>query len=172
MGYGTLHVGDSEFIILDVIYDSSDNRWKLMQAFYSAHWNTINDRSTSAAWGDLEYRQNPQGYPVAWVALDKHGNYPTEAVCDGVPYWPFHDNCGDPVEGNGVRERFPVDANRNLGGRPPHDLKNCTQSINYPNWPYTGTECFWTSTTFKGWHDPSISGGATGYKTILDTYFP
>lgn len=102
-----LHNGDSEFIILDVTYDPSDNRWKLDQAFYSAHWNTANDHSTASAWGDLEYRLNPRGYPQAWVALNKHSNYPTEAMCDGIPLYPLHDNCGDPVEGNGTRERFP-----------------------------------------------------------------
>lgn len=56
----------------------------------------------------LEYRLNPRGHPQAWVALNKHSNYPTEAMCDGIPLYPLHDNCGDPVEGNGTSERFPV----------------------------------------------------------------
>jgi hypothetical protein len=96
------HIGDSEWIRLDVTYDEASQHWYLADAKYSAHtWHVDFDRHTKSGWlyvssssdggGPIWYPRNYMEYPDgkigggprAYVADNKHANYPTDSYCDG-----------------------------------------------------------------------------------------
>ena len=100
------HVGDSEFIILEVANSGTGSIWGVRYATLSAHfqWEFHDDTSTYY-WDDLEY---PSGAsPRIWASLAKHGNYRNRAACEGS----FFATCHDDYSGFSI----PVTSSHNLG---------------------------------------------------------
>lgn len=165
------HIGDSEFVVLDVRYDETTFHWRLDRAFLSAHWGTNGDRSAWYSPHQLEYPDKVEGYPRLWVAESKHGNYPSRDECN---------NWQDTCESNSVSGETRVRYSRyyNLGSRVVNLVNlavspsSCVASAS----PYrTGTECFWAPEyKFYGWdpyRPPGDEQGSTPYYTVLVVKF-
>ena len=181
------HEGDSEFVIVDIVWDESTQHWKANRAFLSAHFDESDgflgfggDFSTLASWSSLEFPEKSRGYIKAWVAEGKHGNYRTQSDCNAGGAGGA-DDCTRHT-GQYLASRVAVLNNRNVGSPTVH-LIDCTQAagIEAPFRP--GTECYWTSPRFQGWYvesggSVSVANSATGYgvKTlplVMQTYkFP
>lgn len=85
------HGGDSEFIIVDVVYRSLDASrpptWQTLQVFLSAHCGAWNGRDCQ--WWDAGYWEREgrwvnniqYGAPVVWVSNGKHANYYSKGKC-------------------------------------------------------------------------------------------
>lgn len=158
------HDGDSEWITLDVYYNSSANgRWFLHQAIYSAHTGSNKyTRSTGAAYPlALVYPGNPGGYPRVYVAYQKHANYATDALCDSGSIMGTDECNAD------LFERVVAGNNLNLGSRAVHSAaQDCWPSSN-PIYSSNGIkECYWKMDTFLGWH-VGYSGGGSEYSPKL-----
>ncbi|MBC7791542.1 MAG: hypothetical protein H7Z74_16465 [Anaerolineae bacterium] len=169
------HHGDSEFVILEVKnnMDNSNYRmWQLDYATLSAHWNAgIADNTARYAFNDLEY---PSGYrrrPRVWSSYNKHANYRSKAVCNGV----LNDECTTTFSGT-VYDDLEVLSSANIGNQynrtpdVPYWIKNCVGSRN-PDFGLHGTECFWAIEEFAGW-TPYYTGQnrSTGYFAMLYAY--
>lgn len=168
------HDGDSEFIMLDLIYDSASRHWMTDGVYLSAHCGTI---TSACGWRDLSLFQwvdgKYRGAPEVWVSHGKHANYPTFDDCErGV--WPLHDRV-DFCASSPRIYRFPIlvfPMEQNIGQRNA-PLRDCTTPL--ARWQILGstaprdmnaTECFWTDVRFRGWQRPA-SGDATAYSAIL-----
>ena len=101
------HAGDSELILVDVVYQSARARWAAIGVFLSAHCHgTIENRCRwyrgpaldSLGWAGGD----PRGAPVVWVARGTHASYPSRQSCD-QGFWNY-DTC----DANEVRLRYPV----------------------------------------------------------------
>lgn len=159
------HYGDSEFIQITVRFDSTDNangqiagRWKLEEAFYSAHFLTPGDESHAYHWTQLQYPGgNWQDHPITWIAKGKHANYESQYACNIGVFG------ADTCEGNVPDGRLEIYPDRNIGSFE-RKLKNCVLSTVGP--PYTGQECFWeTNRQFWGWW--GTGGTVMNYGEIL-----
>lgn len=154
------HHGDSEWIRLDVKYDLEYKRWVLVRAVLSVHTSTYDYSAGNNPYVmQLEYPANPGWYPRVWVAISKHGNYPSVAACNGgggAGIAPF-DSC----ESNNSTMRVYAPATRNIGSWQ-YQLKNCVATTDYfraLNNP--APECLWTAPLFYGWdidHSTSSEG--------------
>lgn len=126
------HTGDSEFILVDVTYNTTTTRWTFQGAFLSAHcgaeflsfssdpdcqfwgheyWDggSVHDGLVSHASGGY-VEAIKRGAPIVWVPTGKHGNYYSLDKCNnsqaaqvGVDLCP---------ELTMVSRRFPVTSNR------------------------------------------------------------
>jgi hypothetical protein len=159
------HDGDSEIIILEVAYDSYDNRWKTSRAFLSAHYGVANPPADKSRWWwypEFTY-PNPshfKWYPRVWVADDKHANYGSKSACNAGA-WLFSDDCDD----NTVNERVEVVRSRNIGERN-HKLIDRTTSVQ----GFPGTEWFWSNNgDFRGWLG-GTNEGSTAYYYFLSAF--
>ncbi len=90
------HTGDSEFIILDVSYDTTSHHWRTERVFLSAHCGSpfIPEEFSKCKWWspqEIQYwvDQRVLGAPYVWVARSKHANYTAENVCDNALNWVF-----------------------------------------------------------------------------------
>lgn len=149
------HKGDSEWMQLIITYDGS--RWKLVRAYYSAHFGSANDNSKNYYYTDLTYRDKYQGQPYAWLGKGKHAAYNDD--CNF--FWSL-DECD-----YGWSEDLGVQQGHNLGGWGPEFaiMVNCVASDQYQSSIgelLPGEECFWTTgpgsdmemdVYFDGWHD-------------------
>ena len=164
--YGGPHRGDSEFIILDVIWDSGTT-WKLRSAFLSAHWLykvcipvacKSFDRSDHYNYWDFNYDQSVyRGAPSIVVSRGKHANYNSVSRCGNGDNF-----CED---AGAIVSRAGVAPNRNVGSsvRP---LVLWVGSFDPSLHP--GTENFWQKSTFDGWN--SGSDGTGGYYRALEFF--
>lgn len=182
------HLGDSEFIRLDISYDFDTQHWYVSDARYSAHLDHVDFTlrpsdsklyvSTTTTGGGsnssrnfMEYPDGKVGgYPRSYVADRKHANYPTAKYCNVVGGTVGSDQCANPRQ----TVRFDVALSQNLGSRA-HQFINCvtTQRTDHPLYGSNFTECYWSSTQrFKGWFNPASGGGtATPYGIVLGTNF-
>jgi hypothetical protein len=160
------HFGDSEFIIVDVVYNEATQHWATKQVFTSAHWDTFGDQSRWTRARNLQWADKVGGYPKIYVALYKHANYPSRSTCEGS-YLP--DNCMNIT----IQTRVRAAPLYNLGSRQ-HNLINQGSCVMggellqyYPE--LYRQECYWTYDNFRGWdrYDP----GVTGYRTSLLSMF-
>ena len=169
------HQGDSELIVVGVVFDLRARRWATERVFLSAHCHGRSDgrcrwfegpELERFAWADGQRR----GAPVVWVAHGKHGGYPSAGACDGG-HWGY-DGCG----GNRAARRFPVASPRQNAGsraRPfPHGRVADCIGPDEAGWGSAaakpGTrECFWDAgARFRGWQ-AAEGEGATGYGRYL-----
>ena len=157
------HDGDSEWIVLDVYYNSSANgRWFLEQAIYSAHTGANTYQKGSAAYPlALSYPGNAGGYPRVYVAYQKHANYGSDSACDNGSIVATDECNAD------LFERVVAGNNLNLGSRAVHtSAQNCWPSSN-PIYSSNGIkECYWSMDQFLGWH-VGYSGGGSEYSPKL-----
>lgn len=154
------HHGDSEWIRLDVEYDLESRRWVLVRAVLSVHTSTYDLSAGNYSYvTQLDYPAHPGWYPRVWVAINKHGNYPSVQACNGGGgggIFPF-DSC----ETNNSTMRVYAPATRNIGSWA-YKLKDCVATTDYfraLNNP--APECLWTAPLFYGWdidHSTSSEG--------------
>jgi hypothetical protein len=153
----TGHEGDSEFIIVDVLYNETTQHWELWQAFLSAHWGGNASLSDYVGFGSFEYPHHYRGYPKVYVSKNKHANYESKKRCDLL-----QDTCPNMIDGG----RVFVDQSRNIGSNQARLVNIVTSQQPYS---YGGTEAFWTSNTFCGWW-LGATDCAGGYKHALAAY--
>lgn len=163
------HVGDSEFIVVEVQFNPGTRHWEFVSMFLSAHYGSPNDQSEWPTAINVEFKARSLAFPTVWVAQDKHANYKSVMNCNsGEDH--LSDHCTSvsyfPV-------RFPVFANRNAGSRHT-DLLGCVRSV-VNTVAHPGLECFYArdpaepwygNHSFDGWHGEN-GGGGTGYYTWL-----
>jgi hypothetical protein len=158
------HVGDSEFLTVDIQYQASTQHWVLKRVFFSAHFLTNNDRSTLVDYYGIEYPDKYRGYPQVWVAQGKHANYATRDACTAGGI--LADHCQSNGFSTATRVRYSPWYNigstwRNLVNRA-YSPGSCVASQS----PYRGgVECFWRSDhDFYGWDEFRPAGqGASPY---------
>lgn len=179
------HAGDSEFIRLDVRYNSATSHWYLLGAKYSAHtWHVdFSLRSTDStlfvsyssdgggpfSGNVLEYPDRRGGFPVAYVADRKHANYPSTSYCNGPGGLGGADQCDLPR----TTTRLEVSQSSNIGSRGV-PLIDCVgpQSPSHPAAGLGREECYWTVRAFRGWFPAAAGGGsASAYSGILADQF-
>lgn len=176
------HQGDSEFIVIDVGYNTTSQHWEVIKAFLSAHYGeepvvfgiiTRGDYSTFVPWTGLQYPAKNRGYPRVWVAHGKHANYATQSACNSGAVW-NGDDCNR-HNTQLIESRVFFAANRNVGGAalgPSSRLINCTVAVGVEA-PYrTRQECYWTDPRFVGWWNPapaqiSTANSSSPYSMIL-----
>src|SRR5262249_12002550 len=86
------HDGDSEFMVFYVSW-LSDTTWQLDHVYMSAHYKTACDEGMDYPATMLEWYAAGGGRPLIHVAEQKHGSYPTSAVCESGCF--YQDSCGD-----------------------------------------------------------------------------
>ena len=168
------HAGDSELIVVDVVPDRSAGRWRTAGVFLSAHCFGRSDGRCrwyrGAALRDFAWVDGaPFGAPRVWVALGKHGNYPSRRACDGG-HW-LYDSC----DANRDTVRFPILTSAQNAGTRRHPLPapdGCVASEALPlgaGGSSPGThECPWDpSRPFRGWQADG-EGSSTSYARYLD----
>ena len=164
------HVGDSEFISVDVVYNDATQRWVFNSMFTSAHYTTLNDRSARTYYrtlrNEIQWEQQIGGAPRVWVALYKHANYPSVARCQNGD---LADNC----EGNAVETKVRTGSPYNLGSVQANFINpgSCVAGgalVQYYPSDYR-IECYWTSNRFAGWD--KFGPGVTPYRTELMSQF-
>ncbi len=152
------HVGDSEWIILDVKYVPSTTHWLLSAAYYSQHesWQTF--LGSGANPPALYYPNKSGGYPRSYVAQGKHANYGSLADCNAGGT-AGSDDCSNV----NTPSRLTGGVTLNMGSSGHHAGigQNCVVSAN-PLYYYYGsgkTECYWSGGRFRGWVPDSVGGG-------------
>jgi len=169
------HTGDSEFIMIDVSYDSDTRHWVVDAIFLSAHCS--GGTSDDCNWQNLanfEWRDGKdRGAPVIWVSESKKGNYYSEGDCDagGGPGWPINsDTC---AFSNRVMVFPVVYGQQNIGSRTT-PLRDCGGPFSGSPMTYTGaTACMWSSSSsgrFNGWQADQAGDPPMMYTDVLTTY--
>ena len=170
-GFGGGHAGDTELILVEVVFDYASQHWQFARMWLSAHAGTLNDRSSWVLPANTQFSLRQLGYPKVWAAVRKHANYESLDECSEGH---LDDYCG-----NEDRLRFPVRAHRNVGSRHLY-LMDCVASEGR----YAGNgiqECFWSGRPytvpassifgfgpvmiFGGWHPNNdvYGGGSSPY---------
>ena len=159
------HRGDSEMVMVQVVFNSTSRHWEFERMWLSSHFNSMFDRSSWAVREQAEFLYRPLTHPHVYVSERKHANYRSFGDCNYV--WGI-DSCN---VNNWQRWRFPVDPARNIGSFHT-DLIGCPPSRGV--FAGSGTiECFYSqpfgaSYPFCGWHsDRSVGNCATPYRSIL-----
>lgn len=168
------HVGDSEYIALDLAFSSATQHWRVVGAALSAHETPyVCSESQSVVvcplpkigWksGNLQFPGHPQAAPLIFVSDGKHANYPSDAACDaGGTY--HSDDCSSPRYTDLVQ----VSQSNNIGSRDHRLIDGVTTSNStHPVDSSQYIEYYWTSQDFHGWFSPSISATSRPYSTIL-----
>lgn len=150
----TDHVGDAEFVIVELTAMYGGNFWNAHKAFTSAHWGSQWDRSAWHQYYDIQYADTAGGRPRLYVAKDKHASYNSAASCNQ-----HGDICG-PSHFTGSPRVLPE---RNVGSSH-HPMLNNVRS-EFPS-IYPGEEWFWSPVNFRGW--TGRSGDSAGsYRSVL-----
>jgi hypothetical protein len=165
---GDGHSGDSEFVMIDIRFDSGSQHWVLASVEFSAHFGTSADGT--ARWGAkyIEYPDGVQlGLPRVWAAKNKHANYVSREQCNAGrgPLGAVHDNCDPNIPSS---YRLTVGSLRNVGSRHANLINpgTCVPS-SQPSF-YPGTECFWKpGDHFNGWLQYPYGHPPTAYYDIL-----
>ena len=174
-GFDWGHPGDSEFMIVDLIYDAG--RWKTNGVFLSAHCGSF----LTIPWvGTLPFPSDPycrwysfddmeyvdgvsRGAPVVYVADGTNANYRSLGECDGGTY------ALDTCHANRL-VRFPVSLDFNVGSsivNPGSVAARRNTTLADPN----RRECLWCQTTpFGGWQNDAAIADATPYGVILSRF--
>lgn len=102
---GHAHSGDSELYAILLARKDTDgadwgvswevaqndpSRWRLMQEFMSAHWQTAGESSTYRSHGNF----GTTSFQRVWCAEGKHAMYPTQNACNNGG-WADADDCSD-----------------------------------------------------------------------------
>lgn len=169
------HVGDSEFIILDVVYHAPTEHWVAQVARPSAHWGGLNDRTIFIPQSQLQFEEHRGWYPTFYVSKSKHANFESRRACNAD--FTRADKCIIPF----VSWRPEVTMYNNVGSiaAPAPDVPfnrwgnvhTCVQSRDenlrlYYGWDQP--ECFWKpGERFAGWRN---APGVTGYHEILTSF--
>lgn len=170
------HDGDSEFIIVG-ISTLGGSRWHLDYVTLSAHWGSGStyDQTGTYGYASVEYPSEYRGRPRVWVSQDKHANYRSKSVCDGM----IQDDC-DRLETWTIYRDVDVQQGANLGdvwdfyrGISPYygALRGCFASRNPAM--TGGTECYWYNygqNYFAGWHGDQGQAKASSYAVTLQYY--
>jgi len=139
----TSHLGDSEFIVLNISEDTSGELY-VSRVFLSAHHLTISD---SSAWYndyELESREDTEGniHPVVYVSEWKHANYPDTGTCRAGAFG--QDNCD-----SGTLELSGIEPWKNVGN---------SDNPLIDEFEYGGNSEFYrTDIRFCGWQVDSIA---------------
>jgi len=155
LGIGGGHLGDSEFIMISVQYNTSTQHWEVRDGYLSAHSGTMGDHAEWPDRDDLDYYPRRRyAYPQVWIAPYKHANYSSQSACNG---W---DSC----YGNVAVGRMRVYPGRNVGSRFVDWFPNGVMSENalYQN---DSVEYFYTPRKFRGWQ--ISDDGVTPYASFL-----
>lgn len=162
------HVGDSEFIIVNVApHPSVSTGWRTVGTVLSAHYQagagdfTTWNSGTSMEYRDGEYLQRP----IVYVSWGKHANYRTKSACNAGAW--YYDDCADVADRGAEPAVLP---NANLGQSWAYaGFINCVTSRDWPS-VKPGTECYWSpQQPFYGWSwDHSSSAASYG---VLLPYF-
>jgi len=155
------HIGDSEFLMVGVEYNSGTQHWQLRDMYLSAHAGEVTNSSEYIFRDNVEYPARQYTYPRTWIARGKHGFYKSQDACtDGAFH---HDSCGD----NYPVGRMRIYRGHNVGSR---FLDRFPGGVASGNPLYANNyrhEYFWTPTErFKGWQVTS-EDGATPYVNML-----
>jgi hypothetical protein len=142
--FGDGHSGDSEFVIVRVVYDTVSKHWQLWSMFFAAHHGELGQADEDLLFGAVQYPDGTsRGYPRVWVADKKHASYRSKRKCDAG------NRTLDTCQYNVDDDRVEVNVFRNLGSSSV-PFTNCVTSENPIS--YQGTECFWqASYSFCGW---------------------
>lgn len=171
------HLGDSEAIVLDLIYDTSSHHWQVARALLSVHGlnyfcvkqsHSFPCQSGSHLYpsGNLQFASHPQAAPLIMVADGKHANYPTDAACDAGGHYSA-DDCSTPR----YVDVAMVTQSNNIGSRNHQWIDGATTSNNtHPSYSSQYVEYYWTSQAFRGWFNPSLGTTSRPYTDILADY--
>ncbi len=167
------HAGDSEAIVVELVYGAQEDRWRTTGVFLSAHcfgrhgggcrWYR-GEGLEAFAWAE----GRRYGAPEVWVAEGRHANYPSRQACDRGHFG--LDTC----DRNEAHYRFPVHSSgQDLGSRAwPIGGDGCLAAEALPaagRGTVPGTvECFWRlERAFGGWQGEEAGSGATAYACYL-----
>lgn len=161
-GVTTGHDGDPEFQIFEVHY--SGGRWYLDWAYLSAHRKSSCDSSAWYSYSQLEYdtasdaRNGYRGWPVLYVAEDKHATYNTLSTCDQGCF--LQDYCSRHTS----QFLDPADrlVSRNVGSTAVQLINSVTLNGK--------TERLLDDAPFKGWDDQWYRPNSEGYGRHLKDF--
>lgn len=155
----TAHLGDSEFIVVELRVDE-DGYIEQYRAFLSSHFQASTDASAWFGDGDLQFQ--PSGdeeiHPLVWVAANKHANYNTRDACEVGAFW--QDSCDD-----GLRQELTLLADHNLG----HSRAPLVDEVVRAEGRRTFSEFYWTRERFCGWQVPE-GGSREGCAPLDNAY--
>lgn len=164
------HTGDSEFVMVEVAFNSTTQHWIFNRMWLSAHyeatlWGTDQDYSEWVGVPYTSFHNRSLAFPDIWVAEDKHANYRSIAVCEQTGAWEYSDNCGSLY-----KVRYPVYEDRNAGSRYKDLLGGCVLSTEKTS--STRTEGFYTEcqSAFRGWNERNYGKEPGTYRHILFKY--
>jgi len=174
----TGHDGDSEFIIVGIT-GTGGSRWHLDYETLSAHWGagSFVDETATYGYASVEYPSEYRGRPRVWVSQNKHANYRSKSVCDGM----IQDDCDWGFENWTIYRDVDVQTNANLGdvwdhyrGLSPYlgAMRDCFPSRN-PAVTGGYTECYWYNYNqdyFAGWRGDQGQEKSTSYAPLLSYY--
>jgi hypothetical protein len=168
------HLGDSEWVALDVRWNPVTRHWVLQTAMLSAHESVgVFTAGSDEYPTGLVYPTHAGRHPRVWVADGKHANYPGDAACDAGGTR-GSDNC---INSPRYLHRVNVMAAGGNVGSWLAPLVDCVTSIN-PSHPailwgpgYTRSECYFTNQRFYGWY-PGPGESSRGYAEVLQQVMP
>jgi hypothetical protein len=151
------HRADSEFISVDLAYDSAGATWAPRRVFLSAH--CFGNSSSDCRWHEAEDFVWLGTHSFVWVAEGKNANYTSAGACDSG-HWHF-DTC----DRNDRSYYFPVESLAQDIGSPTHPFPHhvtdpsCVSSTEVPLLPeLPGSECIWSDEAFRGWSGAGEKG--------------
>lgn len=168
------HLGDSEWISLDLRWNAATKHWVLHTATLSAHESAGVFTADNVEYPtQLVYPTHVGRHPRIWVADGKHANYQNDAACDAGGAAKA-DNCIDVPR---YLQRVNVMAAGGNIGNWLVPLVDCVTSID-PAHPaivygpgYTRSECYFTNQRFYGWY-PGSGESSRGYFEVLQQILP
>lgn len=155
----TAHLGDSEFIVVELRFDEG-GYLDQYRTFLSSHFRASTD--ASAWFGDDDLQFQPSGdeeiHPLVWVAANKHANYNSREACEVGAFW--QDSCDDEF-----RQGLVLLADRNLG----HSRTPLVDEVVRAEGRQTFSEFYWTRERFCGWQVPE-GGSREGCAPLDNAY--
>lgn len=170
---GAGHSGDSEWVMVNVRYNTATTRWVLVSVKFSAHDGTIVSGTREWPVGNIEIPAGSVsgGFPRVWVSLNKHANYVSRVSCQTGrgPGGIAVDNC-QPVIPDSYR--LPFYYLRNVGSVQANMINPGTCVTSVEPIFYPGTECFWRAREpFDGWLQYPYGHPASPYYSSLVMHF-
>jgi hypothetical protein len=174
---GSGHSGDSEFIMVDLAYNTQTARWYTVRVFLSSHCGAYDpvigffEADPNCQWyhrDNFEYVNGVRfGAPVVWVSDFKHSNYTSFAHCHGGT---AIDRCDN---GPRYRRRFPIGpASEILPAPNTNWIYRSAQRASAPLIDPEKTEMFADVyyRPFNGWQATSWGDPSTPYGDILERF--
>ncbi len=166
------HVGDSEFVVLDLRFDTESHHWVVDKVYLSQHGNVETVSSGSSPYPSaFTYPDKLGGYPLVYVADGKHAGYSSAVACDNGGTLGF-DACRSPR----ITSRVFIPNNNGNVGSALHHWVDCIGTTNplHPatltSGPGTRSECYWTGTEFRGWFAADYNPSSDSYAVVLGTW--